>query len=80
MVPLRPAGEPRHMRRGGQLPTVGGDANNLHDFLRKLGGLSMGIPPLPMREVPTHMQRHIVGVPEQLLVPLWRIARVVLAF
>ena len=77
---VQPAGEPRYVERGGQLPTEGGDADSLHEVLRNLEGLTMGVPPLPMREIPAHMQRHTVGVPEQFLVPLWRIARVVLAF
>lgn len=40
----------------------------------------MGIPPLHMKEIPAHMQRHTVGVPERFLVPFQRVARAVLAF
>ena len=51
------------------------DVQVLHELSRNLEGLSMGIPPLPMREVPVRLQRHIVGVLERYLVPLRRIAR-----
>jgi len=83
-----PAGMPHHARRGDWLPGVGmgaaaedgDDGQSLCEVLRNLEGLSMGVPPLPVREIPSHMQQHIVGVPKRLLVPLRRIARVLLTF
>ena len=36
----------------------------LQEVERNLQGLTMGIPPLQRREVPLHLQRHTVGVPE----------------
>jgi hypothetical protein len=55
---------PRH--RGGTLvvadlrvPVIG-----LREVERNLQGLTMGIPPLRRGEVPLHMQRNTVGVPE----------------
>ena len=91
MAPVRPVGAPRYARRGLQLPGVGApvgdaeaddddDAQVLHELSKNLEGLSMGIPPLPMREVPVHLQRHIVGVPERYLVPLRRIARAIVCY
>ena len=91
MAPVRPAGAPRYARRGLQLPAAGApveeteagdddDTQILHELSRNLEGLSMGIPPLPMREVPVRLQRHTVGVPERYLVPLRRIARAVVCY
>ena len=91
MAPVQPVGAPRYARRGLQLPGAGtpvedaeadddDDAQVLHELSRNLEGLSMGIPPLPMREVPVRLQRHTVGVPERYLVPLRRIARAVVCY
>ena len=91
MAPVRPVGAPRYAWRGLQLPGAGAlvedaeagdddDTQVLHELSRNLEGLSMGIPPLPMREVPVRLQRHTVGVPERYLVPLRRIARAVVCY
>ena len=91
MAPIRPFGAPRYARRGLQLPGAGApvedaqsgdddDTQVLHELSRNLEGLSMGIPPLPMREVPVRLQQHTVGVPERYLVPLRRIARAVVCY
>jgi hypothetical protein len=42
-----------------RLPVIG-----LREVERNLQGLTMGIPPLRRGEVPLHLQRHTVGVPE----------------
>ena len=91
MAPVRPSGPPHYGQRGLQLPGAGApvedaeagdddDTQILHELSRNLEGLSMGIPPLPILEVPVHLQRHIVGVPERYLVPLRRIARAVVCY
>jgi hypothetical protein len=36
----------------------------LREVERNLQGLTMGIPPLRRGEVPLHLQRHTMGVPE----------------
>jgi hypothetical protein len=55
-------------RRGGILvvadPTV--PVMGLREVERNLQGLTMGIPPLQRGEVPLHLQRHTVGVPENI--------------
>jgi hypothetical protein len=38
----------------------------LREVERNLCGLTMGVPPLRRRDVPLHLQRHTVGVPESL--------------
>ena len=91
MALVPPVGAPRYAQRGLQLPGAGApvedveageddDAQVLHELSRNLEGLSMGIPPLPMREVPVHLLRHTVGVSERYLVPLRRVARVVICY
>ena len=88
---VRPAGAPRYARRGLQLPGAGtpvedaeadddDDTQILHELSRNLEGLSMGIPPRPLREVLVRLQRHTVGVPERYLVPLRRMARAVVCY
>jgi len=39
----------------------GKDTQSLHELARNLEGLSMGVLPLPMREILIHLHRHIVG-------------------
>lgn len=58
----------------------GDDTKSPRKVARNLKGLSMGVLPLPMREISIPMQRHRVGVPEQFLVPLMRLARVVICY
>lgn len=70
MAPVRLERKPHQVRRGCQLPEGRVDAENLHEVIRNLDGLSMGVPPHPMREIPTHMQQQTIGVPKQFLVPL----------
>jgi hypothetical protein len=38
----------------------------LREVERNLQGLTMGIPPLRRGDVPLHLQRHTVGVPENI--------------
>lgn len=52
---VRPTGEPHYVLWGGQLHARGGDTDSLCEVLRKLEGLTMGFPPLPVTEIPTHM-------------------------
>ena len=62
---VRPIDIPIPGHRGGILvaadpavPVIG-----LQEVERNLQGLTMGIPPLWRGEVPLHLQRHTVGVP-----------------
>jgi hypothetical protein len=41
-------------------------AGGLQEVERNLQGLTMGVPPLRRQDVPLHLQRHTVGVPESL--------------
>jgi hypothetical protein len=45
---------------------VGGRARGLHEVERNLRGLTMGVPSMRLQDVPLHLQRHTVGVPESL--------------
>jgi hypothetical protein len=47
---------------------------------RNLQGLTMGIPPLRRGDVPLHLQRHTVGVPESLNSLLRCVVRTVLYY
>jgi hypothetical protein len=65
---VHPANVPVPGRRGGipvaadlALPVMG-----LREVERNLQGLTMGIPPLRRGEVSLHLQRHTVGVPENI--------------
>jgi hypothetical protein len=57
------------------VPVVG-----LWEVERNLQGLMMGIPPLQRGEVALHMQRHIVGVLENINSLLRRVVRVVVCY
>jgi hypothetical protein len=56
-------------------PVVG-----LREVERNLQGLTMGIPPLRRGDVPLHLQRHTVGVPESLNSLLRRVVRTMLYY
>jgi hypothetical protein len=65
-VAVRPTNIPIQERCGGisvvaapTLPVIG-----LREVERNRQGLTMGIPPLRRGEVPSHMQRHTMGVPK----------------
>ena len=45
-----------------------------------LQGLTMGIPPLRRTEVPLHLQRHTVGVPENVNSLLRRVVRAMICY
>jgi hypothetical protein len=47
---------------------------------RNLQGLMMGIPPLWRGEVPLHLQRHTVGVPENINSLLRHVVRTVVCY
>jgi len=53
-------------RHGGALVAadLGAPVIGLREVERNLQGLTMGISPLQRQEVPLHLQRHTVGVPE----------------
>jgi hypothetical protein len=57
------------------VPAVG-----LREVERNLQGLTMGIPPLRRGEVPLHLQRHTVGVPENINSLLRHIVRAVVCY
>jgi hypothetical protein len=52
----------------------------LREVERNLWGLTMGVPPLRRRDVPLHLQRHTVGVPESLNHLLRRVTREVVCY
>lgn len=74
MAPICLLGVPRHARWGDHLPRArveaevaivieeGDDTQILHEATVNLEGLSMGMSPLPVREILIHMQRHTVVV------------------
>jgi hypothetical protein len=79
---VRPGDIPVPGRRGGipvtadpVVPAVG-----LREVERNLQGLTMGIPPLRRGEVPLHLQRHTVGVPENINSLLRHVVRVVVCY
>ena len=79
---VRPTDIPVPGRRGGA-PVVADRAvpvAGLRDVERNLHGLTMGIPPLRRGDVPLHLQRHTVGVPENINSLLRRVVRTVLYY
>jgi hypothetical protein len=79
---VRPVDIPVPGRRGGApvvadpvVPVVG-----LREVERNLQGLTMGIPPLRRGDVPLHLQRHTVGVPENINSLLRRVVHTVLYY
>ena len=84
---VRPADIPVPGRRGGipvvAKPVIANPAApvvGLREVERNLQGLTMGIPPLQRGDVPLHLQRHTVGVPENLNSLLRRVVRTVLYY
>jgi hypothetical protein len=57
------------------VPVIG-----LWEVERNLQGLTMGIPPLRRGEVPLHLQRHTVGVPENINSLLRHVVCVVMCY
>jgi hypothetical protein len=79
---VRPVDIPVPGRRGGVpvvadpvVPVVG-----LREVERNLQGLTMGIPPLRRGDVPLHLQRHTIGVPENINSLLRRVVRTMLYY
>ena len=79
---VHPADIPVPGHRGGVpivvdpvVPAVG-----LREVERNLQGLTMGIPPLRRGEVPLHLQRHTVGVPENINSLLRHVVREVMCY
>jgi hypothetical protein len=52
----------------------------LREVERNLQGLTMGIPPLQRGDVPLHLQRHTLGVPENINSLLRCVVRIVLYY
>jgi hypothetical protein len=57
------------------VPVIG-----LREVERNLQGLTMGIPPLRRGEVPLHLQRHTVGVPENINSLLRRVVHAMMCY
>jgi hypothetical protein len=79
---VRPVDIPVPGHRGGTpvaadpvVPVMG-----LREVERNLQGLTMGIPPLRRGEVPLHLQRHTVGVPENINSLLRHVVRAVVCY
>jgi hypothetical protein len=79
---VRPADIPVPGHRGGALVAVDTTvpAVGFREVERNLQGLTMGIPPLRRGEVPLHLQRHTVGVPENINSMLRCVLRVVVCY
>jgi hypothetical protein len=79
---VRPAEIPIPGCRGGAPVIVdpGAPVIGLWEVERNLQGLTMGIPPLRRREVPLHLQRHTVGVLENVNYLLRRVVRAVICY
>jgi hypothetical protein len=79
---VRPIDIPVPGRREGAPVVVdpGALVIGLREVERNLQGLTMGIPPLRRREVPLHLQRHTVGVPENVNSLLRRIVHAVICY
>jgi hypothetical protein len=54
---------------------AGDDVRELWDVERNLRGLTMGVPSMCLRDIPHHLQRHVVGVSEGMSHLLCRVAR-----
>ena len=79
---VRPVDLPVPGCRGGA-PVVADPAvlvAGLREVERNLQGLTMGIPPLWRGNVPLHLQRHTVGVPENINSLLRRVVCTVLYY
>jgi hypothetical protein len=79
---VRPADIPVPGCRGGT-PVVADPAVlvvGLREVERNLQGLTMGIPPLRRGDVPLHLQRHTVGVPENINSLLRCVVRAVVCY
>jgi hypothetical protein len=71
-----------------EIPTLGhyGDAQivvvagGLQEVETNLHGIMMGIPPLERENIPLHLQRHTVGVPESIHSLLRRVTHVVVCY
>ena len=79
---VRPVDIPVPGRRGGTPVTADPTVLvvGLREVERNLQGLTMGIPPLRRRDVPLHLQRHTVGVPENINSLLRRVVRTVVYY
>jgi hypothetical protein len=74
--------KPAPGRRGG-VPVVADPVvpvMGLWEVERNLQGLTMGIPPLRRGDVPLHLQRHTIGVPENINSLLRCVVRIVLYY
>jgi hypothetical protein len=78
----RPTEIPALGRRGDAQIAVDHEvaAGGLREVETNLQGLTMGIPPLKREDVPLHLQRHTVGVPESINSLLRRVARAVMCY
>ena len=79
---MRPVDIPAPGRRGG-VPVVADPVVlvvGLREVERNLQGLTMGIPLLRRGDMPLHLQRHTVGVPENINSLLRHVVRTVLYY
>ena len=77
--PVRPPGLSALERRGSRVNREA-EAGGIRDIEANLAALTMGIPDTSMEEVPYHLQRHTVGVPESVGRFLRKVARVVVCY
>ena len=77
--PVRPPGLSALEHRGSRVNREA-EARGIHDIEANLAALTMGIPDTSMEEVPYHLQRHTVGVPESVGCFLRKITRAVVCY
>ena len=77
--PVRPPGMSALDRRGSR-PIREVEAGGIRDIEANLAALTMDIPDTSMEEVPYHLQRHTVGVPESVGHFLRKVARAAVCY
>ena len=76
---VRPQGMSLLERRGSRVDREA-EAGGIRDIEANLAAMTMGIPDTSMEDVPYHLQRHTVGVPESVGCFLRKVARAVVCY
>ena len=77
--PVRPPGLSALEHRGSRVNREA-EVGGIRDIEANLAALTMGIPDMSFEEVPYHLQRHAVGVPESIGRFLRKVAQVVVCY
>jgi hypothetical protein len=78
--PYRPPGTYPIQRRGEATPVAIWDAEDYEAMEKNLGGLTVDIPDIAIREIPRRYQCHTMGVLESISRMLRRVAREVVCY